>query len=281
MLETALHFAARGRRIMPVCWADSTGGCGFHEDCEEPGKRPLTSWVRGGRGHRATTEATVIEVWWRRWPEAGMAMATGSGIAVLDVDLKPDVDGDVSLAHLQRTYGDLPRTVVTRTPSGGAHLWFTVDDDERVANSVSSLGPGLDVRGDGGFVVVPPSPGYRFDTEAGLRRFRPATAPAWLVDLVQPRGHDDSTPSGGNGTEALTALNAAKLAGFVRWAPSGERNSRLYWAACRVMEASGCSEDEMVKHAQSELVRNALLNGLSRAEIDRTIDSARHSGGVR
>jgi len=100
--------------------------------------------------HRAKT-------WWERWPAANVGVPTGqrSGLLVLDVD--PRHGGLKSLNTLERENGSLPRTARARTGGGGVHVFFRYPAEKEVRNSAGWLGPGLDVRGEGGYVVVPPS----------------------------------------------------------------------------------------------------------------------------
>ena len=96
--------------------------------------------------------ATIAE-WWSRWPDAGVAIATyaDSGVIVLDVD--PRHGGDDSLAALEHQYGELPPTWRCLTAGGGLHAYLR-HPGGHVGNRVG-LWPGLDVRGDGGYVVAP------------------------------------------------------------------------------------------------------------------------------
>ncbi len=129
----ALRYAARGIGVFPIN-ADT--------------KRPLTT----GGFHDASTDPDVIRAWWRRHSAAGLAIPTGkaSGVVVIDFDR---VDAIVELVD---RFGQLPPTPSVRTPSGGMHFYFRAPV-ERVACSVSKLAAGVDVRGDGGYVAVPPT----------------------------------------------------------------------------------------------------------------------------
>jgi hypothetical protein len=91
------------------------------------------------------------------WPDTGIAVRTGaeSGLVVLDVD--PQHGGDDTLAELLAAHGVLPITVECFTGGGGRHIYFRHPGGE-VRNSAGKVGPGLDIRGDGGYVVAPPSP---------------------------------------------------------------------------------------------------------------------------
>ncbi len=151
---------------------------------EPGGKRPiLKDWVE-----KATSDASVIAEWAERWPNANAGAVMGDGLFALDVD--PKNGGDRTLAALLVKHGPLPQTVQQRTPSGGTHYVFK--SASAITNSAGKLGKGLDIRGEGGQIVVSPS-----STPAGFYRWvpghepwkmEPAEAPAWLIaGLTRPR----------------------------------------------------------------------------------------------
>ena len=139
MLRAALAHAEEGIPIFP---------------CKPGGKPPLTD-----NGHLdATTDKAKITAWWNRWPNANLAVPTGkrSGFFVLDVD--KDSWGFGTLDALEEQFGELPRTRTVRTGRGGLHIYFKYPDDGTVIpNSAGKLGLGADIRGEGGYVLVPPS----------------------------------------------------------------------------------------------------------------------------
>lgn len=121
------------------------------------GKEPLTA-----HGFKdASADADQIERWWTDNPSANIGVATGavSGIAVLDIDTKAGKDGEASLRQLLNGHEALPPTLEQRTPSGGRHVIFAATR-AKIACSTGQLGEGLDVRGDGGYIIVAPSDGY-------------------------------------------------------------------------------------------------------------------------
>jgi phage/plasmid-associated DNA primase len=89
-------------------------------------------------------------------PEGGIGTVT-HGFVVIDVDVRPDKDGSTALFNLETEHGALPRTLTSKTPSGGRHLFFRVPTGVEIRNSVSKIGPGIDIRGTGGQVVLPPT----------------------------------------------------------------------------------------------------------------------------
>jgi hypothetical protein len=135
-LTAALGYAGKGWPVFPVCGHD---------------KRPLVKWK-----NEATTDAGTIRSWWQRWPLAMIGMPTGaaSGVLVVDVDRKNGIDG---LANLSAMGIDPFRdtTLVVETPSGGFHFYFKYDPRSPV--KAGAIAPGVEVRAEGGFVVIPPS----------------------------------------------------------------------------------------------------------------------------
>jgi hypothetical protein len=115
-------------------------------------KRPLIRWEE--LQHRRA-EPTEMERWFERWPSANLGVVTGavSGLVVIDID--PAHGGMDSLAEIERRHGKLPPTPEARTGGGGRHLYLRHPGGE-VHNRVGLL-PGIDLRGDGGYVVAPPS----------------------------------------------------------------------------------------------------------------------------
>lgn len=152
-----MDYARRGWAVFPVHSAilrrdlnEWRCSCG-HEGCRSPAKHPIP--YDGLKV--ATTDTNLIRAWFTRWPYANIGIRTGavSSLAVLDVD--PKHGGFDSLEDLRHKV-DLPETVEVITGSNGRHIYFKTNG-QQVRNSVGKLGPGLDVRGEGGYVVAPGS----------------------------------------------------------------------------------------------------------------------------
>jgi len=166
VIKAALKYAHRGKAVFPL---------------RPHGKIPLTP-----RGHKdASIDPETISAWWSRWPQANIGLVTGacSGVFVLDVDGE---EGEASLDMLESQHERLPPTAESITGGGGRHLFFQWPTTADICNSAGRLGPGLDVRGNGGYVVVPPS-----NHESGKAYFwsvdsaqSPAPAPDWLLTLI-------------------------------------------------------------------------------------------------
>lgn len=226
-LAAALSYAARGWPVFPVHSIRRQGTlctCG-RRDCGSPGKHPRTE--NGLKD--ATTDERTIRGWWQRWPDAGVAIATGRGLVVVDIDVHKG--GDDSYVDARRVLGDVPDTVEVITGSGGRHIYLAAPEGVAVRCSAGQLGPGLDVRGDGGYVVAPPSlhaSGRRYQWESSGDPDEVAIAPmpeGWLARLTAPqRGR------------ALGV--AAEVFG------EGRRNVGLFSIA-RSLRARGLDEEEL------------------------------------
>jgi hypothetical protein len=154
------------------------------------GKQPLVRWEIYQHRH---PHATEVSDWFRQWPDANLAIITGvvSGLVVLDVD--PRHGGDAGLHELEQRHGPIAETVEVRTGGGGRHLYFH-HPGEILHNRVG-LAPGVDLRGDGGYVVAPPSihasgEPYRWERSPDVYRLAPL--PAWVSEASgsgPPRGH--------------------------------------------------------------------------------------------
>lgn len=178
-LAAALAYAARNWRVFPLHTARD-GKCSCRaDDCKSKGKHPRNS--NGCTG--ATTDTAQIHQWWAQWPDANVGVATGNGLVVIDID--PRHNGDESLAALE----PFPETPRVLTGGGGQHIYLTTAVPIR--SSAGQLGPGIDVRGDGGYVVAPPSvheSGREYVWDLGADLDLPlAPAPAWLPTRTPER----------------------------------------------------------------------------------------------
>jgi hypothetical protein len=129
-----------------------------------------------------TPDPAQIERWWRRWPNAVISIPTGrrSGTVILDIDCKEGRWGFDTLEELGRSI--LPDTPIAHTPSGGVHVFFgCIDLEIRNSAGIKGLGVGLDIRGEGGQVVLPsPNAGYWWDPHCNFDTKPLLPAPAWL-----------------------------------------------------------------------------------------------------
>ncbi len=230
----------------------------------------------GSRGSLdASTNADVIRDWWAQTPAANIGVATGprSGVWVLDVD--PQHEGDQSLAEVVSRYEELPDTVAVRTPSGGLHLWWKWPSDIEIRNSAGRVGAGIDVRGQGGYVIAPPS---RLSNGRSYRWVQGSTeilsAPDWLVQLTQPPVSpkiDTKSINRFSGPYCIAAIKNELTR--LEQAQEGCRNDQLNrsaFAIARFVKADVIPED----WARCKLEERSLAIGLSAEEARRTIASA-------
>jgi hypothetical protein len=260
MLAAALDYAKRGVPVFPT----------------DPGsKHPLTP-----HGFKdASFDEKQIRAWWAQWPNAMIGMPTGTrtNTFVFDVDLDPakGIDGPKSLAELTAKHGSLPPTLSSKTPRGGTQFFFLWNGAD-IRNSSSKIGAGLDIRGEGGYVVLPPSvradgTPYQWHDESAC----PVEAPQWLIDKILKRSPRDKVWARRALEEECAAVTAA---------PPGTRNDRLNTAAFNLFQlvASGALDENDVI---SELYTAAILCGLVEDDGEeaawKTIYSGANAGRVR
>jgi hypothetical protein len=212
--QAALKYAARGLRVLPI----------------KPRQKfpPLIkAWEK-----EACTHAPRIEAWWEQWPDANIGIACGkqSGIFVLDIDMDEDKDGESSLREIEARHGSrLPATVEQITGRGGRQLifaWPGFDGAPVIRNSASQIGPDIDIRGEGGYFVAPPSvhPNgreYRWSVDTEMK---PVEAPVWFLHLLNAssvaeldtrRDPEHWQRIAGGVSEGARNQSAASLAGYL------------------------------------------------------------------
>ena len=186
-LEAALAYGRMGWRIFP-CHSVVQGpagpacSCG-HADCKSPGKHPRTR--RGLR--EASADERQIRSWWAKWSDANIALATGGGLAVIDIDGEA---GSSEFKALVATHGAVPETLTAST-GRGLHLVFsTRDGNFQIRNSARG---NVHVRGEGGYIIVAPSQHISGRTYSWVRKVPIAEMPKWLREWSQ--GFEISTRS--------------------------------------------------------------------------------------
>ncbi|MGA2933930.1 MAG: bifunctional DNA primase/polymerase [Methanomicrobiales archaeon] len=148
-LAEALEWARKAFRVIPIHNPGEGGLCTCGATtCSSPGKHPRTP--NGLKD--ATTDREIIRGWWQRWPGSNLAIVTGRGLFVVDID--PRHGG--SLEALEKAVGTLPKTWTHRTGGGGLHLLYRVPKGTTIPSRVGVL-PGIDIKGEGGYILVPPS----------------------------------------------------------------------------------------------------------------------------
>jgi Bifunctional DNA primase/polymerase, N-terminal/Primase C terminal 1 (PriCT-1) len=231
LLDAGLTYAARGWHVFPCHTPTPTGcSCTKRDACTDRGKHPRT--LHGLKD--ASTDEATIRRWWTDWPMANIGVVTGalSGLVVLDVDTRKQ--GEDSLADLEQSYSPLPETVMQIT-GNGLHYLFA-HPGSPVKNGVAVLGAGLDIRGDGGYIIAAPSlhaSGKRYCWEV---LHEPddtplVPLPAWLGALLQ-------TPARHDSPRADAPI------------PDGQRNETLFRLGCS-MRAKGFPAEAILAALQT------------------------------
>ena len=187
LVEYALDYARRGWHVFPCKPGNKAPYVRADTDAEG-------NQIPGSGGlYKATTDEDQIRAWWERWPHAmiGVRMGEASGGWALDPDTPEepgDADGMVNWANLVAKNGGCPHTHTHLTPRGGKHIVFKWRHDRPITNSEGQLkGLGINVRGNGGYIIAPPSQrhdGKAYEIAEPLDFFHFAEAPEWLYDLI-------------------------------------------------------------------------------------------------
>lgn len=243
MLEHALEYLSLGYPIFPVC----SPLMGAHQhfidgrlrDCvgDKVGKNPMRSWKL------CQTElptAAQVRSWWQRWPTANIGMATGSFVDVIVLDCD---NGDARQAALEKGGLEKAPAVWTGTP-GGIHFWMK-HPGYPVKNFVKDI-PGTDFRGDGGYVLLPPSrhhKGATYRWNEHTLGMSPPPVPDWLGQLFQ----DKAAGVSGDGT----AKEPLDLTAILNGIGAGERDTTLYRYACKMRgdDVPQAYAEQMVRQA--------------------------------
>jgi hypothetical protein len=270
--RAAQGVARAGQPVIPLHWVDGLGRCSCRKrgECTSPAKHPLT---RNGVTN-ASCDARMVDTWWRRWPNANVGLATGAAADLIVVDLDGD-EGVQTFEALQRRHGSCPETRWARTGSGGWHTYFRPGGP--MPNSARKLGPGVDTRGDGGFVVVPPSVHVSGRAYAWHNRAPVAPIPAWLAALLRPAPPAPRPPVRLRGADAYAAAALGNECGTVATTPQGGRNHALNRAAFSLGTLVGAGRlDEST--TAGALLAAAVSAGLGEVEAERTIRSGLSAG---
>jgi hypothetical protein len=239
---------------------------------------------------RGFKEAQVDSDQVQRWRDNAMAgMPTGrkSGVVVLDLDIDEakGVDGSQWLMSQEGKEGRLPRHPTVRTPRGGTHHYFKYPPDKTVRCSVGKLAVGVDVRADGGYVIVPDSESSigNYNWEVPLWDIAPPDMPPWLLKLVADQTAEGltttETPPEGATKEAVEQ-EVERSIGLLRGARAGTRNHQLNTSAFRLgkMIGAGVLDEALIT---IRLLETAAQIGLGEAEARRTARSGMSAGKLR
>lgn len=231
MIEQARALAARCLAVFPIFTIeDSQCSCG-DADCASPGKHPIGSLVPQGH-QNASSDPQAIREWWAVYPDANIGIATGDASGIVVVDIDPDDGGERTLHNLEQRFGQLPETWCALTGGDGYHFLFKMPRLD-IRNSAGTIGPGIDIRGNGGYIVAPPSlheSGKRYEWSPILHpdRVELVDVPSWLLERMVTRRPD---PASSDRPKTLPAT-----------IPKGERNSWMASIAGTMRRKGFCAE---------------------------------------
>jgi hypothetical protein len=284
LVAHALGYARRGWPVFPVRLGEKVS----HKSAEHS----------HGRKWGQTTDQDEIRSDFKRWPNANIGIACGapSGIFVVETDTAAGhgdgVDGAAELAKLEAIHEALPATLEAISPSGSVHRYFG-HPGLTIKNSASLIGPGIDVRVDGGMVVAPPSikPGkgaYSWRNELPI-----ADAPQWLLDRIAA-GKEMPEPMLSISQRAadLVRSKAAHGAGYIEAAlrgeyeavaraSQGERNNQLNDSSLKLGHYVGggvLDEQRVIDELMAACKVNGLLAEDGKDQCLATINSGLKAG---
>lgn len=248
LLSAALDYAEKGLAVFPLVSQD---------------KRPRTK----NGVHDATTDIKTIKAWWTKWPDSNIGIACGEvsgGLMVIDLDVHEDgTNGLDSISEWERKHDKLPETVRSITGKGGAHCLYRVN--QWVGNRTGVL-PGVDVRGDGGYIVAPPSihpNGRRYEWEYDLDEYPIAKADETVLKLL-------------NTGKEKTVVESFAVPDKIK---AGTRNDTIYRLACS-LQAKGLSDTSIFAACKEENTARC-DPALDDEEVRKIVASAlKHDKGV-
>lgn len=219
MRRAALKIAGRGRPVFP-CKRD---------------KAPY--YERNMLEHGcldATTNPRQITDWWTKWPEANVGIPTGKASGLLVVDLDTYKHGAMTVEEFQEKYGTISHTATVKTGSGGMQFYFAYPIGEMVRNNAGVLGRHVDVRGEGGYVIAPPS--ITTNRYEWINRAPVAPVPPKLLEALRTEPHKASEPTGrGPGASAAASRTGQGASGPIL---AGTRNTTLTSIAGRLHDGT-------------------------------------------
>ncbi len=297
MTNSAMHavlseYCRRGWKLFPCrakaeTWTDRKTG----EVHTAAAKNPLVkNWPEA-----ATTDTRKISQWLEQFPGCMWAVATGSASKFFAVDLDRHKGGADGVQTLRQYCIDhrlpLPRTLAQNTAGGGVQMFYEMPAGEPVRNAAGIL-PGVDIRGEGGYVIITPS--FNQETGKSYQWQAPGAAimhaPAWLLKLASQKGR----PAPAQDVKAAQAAAQAPYSGpdggtpyglqalqdeltTLRAAEQGTRNDTLNRAAVKLFAlAAGGELDADAVQRKLEAAASAI--GLPSSEAVRTLASARKAG---
>ena len=217
--NTALEYAERGWKVLPLHFINNRGCCSCHkgEACGSAGKHPV---LKHGLKD-ASRDPADIKKWWTRWELSNIGIVTGhaSGFWVLDID--PRNGGDDSLADIELEHGSIS-TLTANTGGGGHHYLFNMP---KGGLNCGKLRDGIDIKGEGGYIVATPSNHVSGGVYRWANDLEIADAPDWLLDLPKKVIAPLSYPAQ---KEATSNKKSKEIWSALTLMPADDRDEWLY-----------------------------------------------------
>jgi hypothetical protein len=246
---------------------------------EPRGKKPLTAHGV----HDASTDPDLVLRWWKQWPTANIGIATGPSSALVGLDIDGN-EGRESLAALEARYGALGETLTAQSgrADGGEHHYFLYAEDD-IGNSAGRIAPKLDVRGQGGYLILPPSVHPSGRLYQWLQCVELAPLPDWLANLMRAT----PTPSP-RLTKTSASVDLAKRARIyiaaAEGAEEGARNDACFQMAGHIaafVDANGSRLEEAVIRDLLQDFNRRCVPPLGDKELQQVVASALRNGTPR
>lgn len=282
LMQAALVYASWGWAVHPLHSITPDGSCSCGKPgCSGPGKHPrLFKWTE-----KATTDPVTIRRWWEQWPEANIGLACGpSGFLAVDLDVKGGTDGLAAWTDLGVQHDPTP---TSNTPSGGQHILFSANG-AGLRCSAGRLGAGIDTRGDGGYIVLPPSKledGRKWEWVPDVHpsKCKPVPLPGIVRQALSTNGDSAERPVKAPSSTSPASADRYALAAFqgelgkLAVAAEGTRNATLNTAAFSLGQLVGAGLLDRAE-VESRLLSVATTTGLSEREALTTIGSGLTAG---
>lgn len=259
MMREALNLAEKGFRVFPVHTPTVKGcSCKDGESCGSVGKHPRILDFPNA----ATTDKEQIKTWWKKWHRANIGIATGKGSNVIVLDVDANKGGNDSFQELFKDLG-FPETLTAQT-GNGYHLFFQTVEGIDVRNSASEVGQGLDIRGNGGFVVASPSLHQNGKRYSWMNETKPRLLPEHLKEkLLEIEKQRTAQPIVSNVVTETEAFNnqKRKIPFLIREeGDKGGKNGRN----CTLLKIAGAMRGKNASYSE-------ILNTLHEVNIKRCI----------
>lgn len=259
--EAAEHYAHLGYKVFPL---------------KPRGKEPLGELVQHGCKD-ASSDVDTIKKWWKAYPEANIGFVTGKTNRCFVID----IDGSTGKEELRKIKKDRewPKTIIAKSGrDGGGHFYFRYPEEIEMVKNRAGVLPNVDIRGDGGYIVVPPSIHPNGKKYSWKRDFCPQEmecASEWILQEIVHGGQKK------NGSEKAFEIKThpyfsrefSNTLEKIRTCPEGKRNDTLYRGAFKL--AQMCHgrylQESVVKENLTDAAR---ICGLSDDETKKTVESA-------